>query len=136
MGRYYKKFNARIGVVCDAILFDSLAPAADFVYLPPTDEWRERISSIDLLLVASTWRGLENDGWDGLGRVGEPIRDRLLEIIDACNGRGIPTVFYSKEDPPNYNVFLANTYSPPLSRWCHGTRRIADTTVWTCLSSA
>ena len=106
MGRYYKKFNARIGVVCDAILFDSLSPAADFAYLPPTDEWIERISSIDLLLVASTWRGLENDGWDGIGRVGEPIRDRLLEIIDACNGRGIPTVFYSKEDPPNYNVFL------------------------------
>lgn len=106
MGRYYKKFNARIGVVCDPILLDSLAPAADFAYLPPTDEWRGRISSIDLLLVASTWRGLKNDEWDGLGHVGEPIRDRLLEIIDACNARGIPTVFYSKEDPPNYKVFL------------------------------
>lgn len=106
MGRYYKKFNARIGVVCDAILFDSLSPAADFAYLPPTDEWKERIGSIDLLLVASTWRGLKNDEWDGLGRVGEPVRDRLLEIIDACNARGIPTVFYSKEDPPNYKVFL------------------------------
>lgn len=106
MGRYYKKFNARIGVVCDPILFDSLSPAADFVYLPPTEEWKERIGSIDLLLVASTWRGLENDEWDGLGRVGEPIRDRLIEIIDACNARGIPTVFYSKEDPPNYKVFL------------------------------
>ena len=106
MGRYYKRFTARIGIVCDAILYESLSSAAEFAYVPSTDEWRDRIAAIDLLLVASTWFGMHEGDWEGLGRIGEPIRKRLLEIIDACNRKGIPTVFYSKEDPPNYTVFL------------------------------
>ena len=106
MGRYYKRFAARIGIVCDAILYEALSPAADFEYLPPTDDFQGRLAEIDLLLVASTWSGVHDDEWEGLGRIGEPIRKRLLEIIDTCNRKGIPTVFYSKEDPPNYTVFL------------------------------
>ena len=47
MGCYYKRFAARIGIVCDAILYESLSPAADFVYVPSTDEWRERTDTID-----------------------------------------------------------------------------------------
>lgn len=106
MGRFYKKFNVRIGIVCDTILYESFSPAADFVYIPPTSDWRDRVRNIELLLVVSTWRGLEDSDWYGVGRMGEPIRQRLLEIIAECRQRNIKTVFYSKEDPPNYNVFL------------------------------
>ena len=106
MGSYYQKFDVRIGIVCDAMLYDSLCPAADFVYVPPSDEWPKIIEEINLLLVVSTWRGLGGEEWNGLGRMGEPIRQRLLEIIAECSRRGIKTAFYSKEDPPNYNVFL------------------------------
>ena len=106
MGSYYQRFNARIGIVCDVILYEALSPAADFVYVPPDEDWQNRVNGLDLLLVVSTWRGLHNDEWDGLGRVGNSIRSRLIEIIEGCKARGINTVFYSKEDPPNYKVFL------------------------------
>ena len=106
MGSYYQKFDVKIGIVCDAILYEALSPAADFVYISPCEGWQRQVDGLDLLLVVSTWRGLRDDEWDGLGRVEEPIRQRLLEIIAECNRRGIKTVFYSKEDPPNYNVFL------------------------------
>lgn len=105
MGSYYQRFKARIGIVCDTILFESLSAAAEFVYLPRA-EWRGRLDGLDLVLVASVWRGLCNEDWLGVGRVGDPIRAELLDLIAEARRRGIPTVFYSKEDPPNYRVFL------------------------------
>lgn len=105
MGSYYQKFKAKIGIVCDPVLYDSFVSAADFVYLPP-EGWRERLHGVDLLLVVSTWCGLHDNEWFGLGVQGRPIRGVLLEMIAECRRLGIPTVFYSKEDPPNYKVFL------------------------------
>lgn len=105
-GTYYKKFNVRIGIVCDQVLYDSLKTAAEFIYIAPTDGWRETIKHIDLMLVVSTWSGLHGDEWHGLGIVGNSKRKLLLEIIRSCRDMRVPTVFYSKEDPPNYKVFL------------------------------
>ena len=105
MGSYYTKFAVRIGIVCDAILYESFAPAADFVYLP-CDDWQDRLDGLDLLLLVSTWRGLNHGDWFGVGRVGDTKRRQLLELIAEAKRRGIKTAFYSKEDPPNYGVFL------------------------------
>ena len=104
--RHYERFNRRIGIVCDRILYDSIESAADFVYIAYGDEWRDSIAGIDCMLVVSTWRGLRNDDWRGIAYEGTPQRRRILEIIDGCRERGIPVVFYSKEDPPNYRVFI------------------------------
>lgn len=104
--RHYERFNRRIGIVCDQILYDTIGSAADFVYIAYGDEWRDSIVGIDCMLVVSTWRGLRNDDWRGLDKEGSLQRQRVYEIIDDCRKRGIPTAFYSKEDPPNYKVFL------------------------------
>lgn len=104
-GTYYRPFPKRIGIICDAVLYDSLLSGAEFVYLSPTD-WAEKISSIDMLLAVSTWCGLHGDEWLGVGKTGDPKREKFAEVIEACRMRGLPTVFYSKEDPPNYSVFL------------------------------
>ena len=104
-GSYYQKFDVRIGIVCDTILYESLSPAADFVYLSRTN-WRGRLNGLDVVLIASVWRGLDNDDWDGAGRVGEPVREELLNLVAEAKRRGIATIFYSKEDPPNYRIFL------------------------------
>ncbi len=105
MGSYYQKIKAKIGIVCDPVLYDSLVSAADFVYMPPSG-WREHVQDVDMLLVVSTWCGLHDNEWFGLGVQGRPIRDELLAMIAEFRRRGIPVVFYSKEDPPNYQVFL------------------------------
>ena len=105
MGSYYQKFNVRIGIVCDTILYESLRPAADFTYLSQAN-WRCELDGLDLVLIASTWRGIKDDDWYGVGRIGDPMRAQLHELIAEGKRRGIKTVFYSKEDPPNYKVFL------------------------------
>ena len=104
--RHYEKFDRRIGIVCDRILYDTISSAADFSYIPYGGDWRFSLGGIDCLLVVSTWRGLCNDDWHGIAKDGTPQRRCIFEIIDGCRERGIPVGFYSKEDPPNYGVFI------------------------------
>jgi spore maturation protein CgeB len=58
-----------------------------------------------LLFVESAWQG--NDGrWAGAMQAEGPSQP-LRDLVSWCRDRGIPTVFWSKEDPPNFDRFLA-----------------------------
>lgn len=127
--RFYKKSDLRIGLICDEFFYDSISAAADFIYVTP-DNWREKLEEgFDAFLYVSTWRGV-HDEWKGaaslsvleqkyyemklakeaseefsFGKLGT-LRDEIVELLDECHMRHIPTVFYSKEDPPNYWIFI------------------------------
>lgn len=104
--RYYERLKKRIAIICDRFYWDSVKAAADFVYIDPA-KWRDCIKDIDCLLVVSAWHGLgDGTDWRGLPYKGSARRGLACEIIDICKGRGIPTIFYSKEDPPSYADFL------------------------------
>ena len=103
--RYYEKFKARIGIICDEFYWDSVKAAADFVYIS-YDDWTEKIKAIDVLYIISAWHGLKNDDWLDLSREGTPKRKIVYAMIAECRKRHIPVVFYSKEDPPNYDRFI------------------------------
>ncbi|MFH1420015.1 MAG: glycosyltransferase [Planctomycetota bacterium] len=64
--------------------------------------------SPDLLFVESTWKGID-DSWyfqvRHLGTRGE-VGYVIPEMVSWCRQRGIPTVFYNKEDPVNFEVFI------------------------------
>jgi hypothetical protein len=48
---------------------------------------------------------MENDDWVGIA--GDPIvKHEVLEIFDFAKKKKIPVVFWSKEDPTNYEIFL------------------------------
>ena len=100
--RYYEKLPYKIGMIADEFLYRSFADTAEFIYLTP-DQYKYEI---DVLLVASSWKGLHNE-WKGLGNTDHTkLRDRLYEIIDYYKQSGTKVIFYSKEDPSNYYVFL------------------------------
>lgn len=71
-------------------------------------KWREQLDAtqFDLLLVESAWHG--NDGsWSyTLSKFDRHGKD-LIELVAACKAKGIPTVFWNKEDPSNFEVFKA-----------------------------
>lgn len=106
--RYYEKLKLKIGIVCDEILWDSMESAADFLYITP-DNWQAAVDApIDVLLFVSAWRGLHNE-WRGNASISNfenDLRKTACQLIDTCNERSIPTIFYSKEDPPNYEIFV------------------------------
>jgi spore maturation protein CgeB len=84
---------------------------ADLYTFTPQD-WQRAMEARppDLLLVESAWSGLR-DSWQlqvrDLGRRGGFVRRYALpEMLAWCRQRGIPTVFYNKEDPANFDVFI------------------------------
>ena len=103
--RYFRKLDARIGVICDQFYYDSVKDAADFVYLSP-DVDEATLASLDCLLMVTAWSGLKDQEWQDLATEDSPTRQAAERIIGFCRGRRIPTVFYSKEDPPNYESFV------------------------------
>lgn len=98
--------NLRIGIICDPFLFDTFHDAATLVPITPQN-WRDHHEGLDLLLVAATWRGHDGTSWDATAPHALAHRKLLREtIIPACQRAGIPTVYYGKEDPPDYRLFL------------------------------
>ncbi|MDU7600693.1 MAG: hypothetical protein E7K46_10585, partial [Corynebacterium sp.] len=100
------KREAKIGIIADRFLYESLEVAADFIPITP-ENFREAIPQTDVLLVVSAWRGL-NEEWVNLPRRTSGKRELLEKtIIPFAKDQGIPVVFYSKEDPPNYESFVS-----------------------------
>lgn len=91
----------RIAMIADEFLYDSLRDSAHVTYLRK-DNFREVAQESDLLIVASTWRGIDNE-WIGTTGANGLVR---AEVIPAFRQAGVPVAFYSKEDPPNYARFL------------------------------
>ncbi|SNC65333.1 Spore maturation protein CgeB [Kytococcus aerolatus] len=98
--------GTRAAVVLDT--FSELCLRYEWDQHPLSREgWRAELAEIrpHLLFVESAWNG--NDGQWRLAMTGEgaPAQE-LRELVAHCREAGIPTVFWNKEDPPNYDRFL------------------------------
>lgn len=104
--RWYQRYGIRVGIIADEFLFKSFANTADFVPLTPQN-YRDHVGELDLVLVTSSWRGLAGE-WVGASQRNSRIR-KLIEtsLIPEFQAAGTPVSFYSKEDPPNYAVYLS-----------------------------
>jgi len=97
----------RVATILDP--FSALALSYEWDQLPVTREgWRDELGHHppDLLFVESAWAGNDRAWRLTMTGQGGPHPD-LVALVAWCRGRGIPTVFWNKEDPPNYAVFLA-----------------------------
>lgn len=100
------RLQLRIGIICDRFLYDTFTGLAQLVPITPSS-WREHLGQVDLLLVAATWRGHDGVSWDVTAPEAPANRRRLIEeIVPAFRHQGTPTLFYGKEDPPDYQEFL------------------------------
>lgn len=100
-----RPFNTKIGIISDLFLFKSFDGLADFYPIYPGNYTQH--ADIDILLLVSTWRGVDDHSWKGVTTKSSDKRTLLFEdILPFYRNLDIPIVFYSKEDPPNYNHFL------------------------------
>ncbi|NZA25322.1 glycosyltransferase [Luteimonas sp. SJ-92] len=93
----------KVATVVDGFTRSCLAPDCRLLDLPASD-YERMIDGFQphLLFVESAWRG-KDGAW--MHKI-NPLSQELVRLVDACRRRGIPTVFWSKEDPSHFDGFI------------------------------
>lgn len=94
------------GVIADPFTSMALSYEWHQVDLLP-DRWKSQLeqNDLDLLFVESAWHG-NGDAWQ-YQLTGSKAPSRALRaLVRECRRRGIPTVFWNKEDPVHFQDFL------------------------------
>ena len=93
----------RVASVMDEFTYHSFEPECKLLQLHP-ESWHADITAFnpELVFIESAWKGL-----DGLWRtkISNPISE-ILDIVEWCRSKRIPTVFWNKEDPVHFGTFL------------------------------
>jgi spore maturation protein CgeB len=93
----------RIAAVMDEFTRSCFAPDCQLLEVAPAGfEARLEEFAPHLLFVESAWRGKDGN-W--MHKV-QPLSPELVYLVDFCRRRGIPTVFWNKEDPSHFDGFL------------------------------
>ncbi|MAU67539.1 MAG: hypothetical protein CMF06_11205 [Hyphomonas sp.] len=101
--------DMKVALLCDEFSYLSFKDEFNAVTFEPSN-WQEAFESndFDLFFCESAWSGVDSDRrpWKGKvyasERFAKENRTELLGILDTCRERGIPTVFWNKEDPAHY----------------------------------
>lgn len=97
--------NFRVGVIFDDFSWTAWQGEFTLVELTP-DNWESEINHIDFLFIESAWQG--NQGAWRYQIVGSNAPSTgIIELVEKCNAKGIPTVFWNKEDPEHFSDFIS-----------------------------
>lgn len=102
---YYEKINKNIGLISDEFIYMVYKDCCNLIYLTPQN-WNDEIQKLDLVIIVSVWHGL-NKEWQSAYKEGSFANEQIKMIKKEARKRDIPVVFYSKEDPPNFEIFLS-----------------------------
>lgn len=97
----------KIACILDRFSYDCLKYESDFYQLG-VNNWKEVIDRIkpDLLFVESAWEGYNYEWINKIANM-EKFRDKtLINLISYCKENSIPTVFWAKEDPTDFYIFI------------------------------
>lgn len=98
--------DLRVGIIADEFTTATLAPSVHLVRLG-RGSWREQVANedLDLLFVESAWKG-NDGGWHrGVGYYSDEESADVRELLSKCREKGIPSVFWNKEDPVHFARF-------------------------------
>lgn len=95
----------QIATITDTFTAGCLDPEARLIRVGKKT-WKEEIADKDLyaFFAESAWRG-NDEAWSFAMSKPEKWGQELHALIASCKERGIPTVFWNKEDPVNFDTF-------------------------------
>lgn len=101
--------NQHINVVSisDKFTYECFRYEANFVPLTKKN-WKEEIDAANpvMFFVESAWNGNDGEWAYTMASYKKHLGDPLRDAIKYCKSKNIPVVFWNKEDPTNYDVFI------------------------------
>jgi spore maturation protein CgeB/SAM-dependent methyltransferase len=96
----------RVGCVFDEFTAACFQPECDLVTFRP-DNWKAVLerNPIDLLFVESAWHGNGGSWQYKIASYKKPMGEELVDLVNYCRERKIPTAFWNKEDPSHFDRF-------------------------------
>lgn len=93
--------------VMDEFSRSCFAPHAALIE-PRPDNWEGLLEQYPphMLFVESSWKGNYGSWQYRVANYANPPGRELTEMVEGCRARGIPTVFWNKEDPVHFNNFI------------------------------
>jgi hypothetical protein len=104
----------KVGAVLDEFSWSCFAHEAELVELTPSELTRHLDRGIDLVLVESAWQGNRGAWRYKINKFEPGLGSPLEDLARQCRERGIPAVFWNKEDPVNFEVFLPAARQFPI----------------------
>lgn len=101
--RIFKKIDLDVGIVCDEFLYEAYKDSVNLHYINYN---KDNIDlNFDFVIIATTWKGIDGS-WQNVAKDKSEERHHLYDMIAELQDREIPVLFYSKEDPVNYDQFV------------------------------
>ncbi|UOB21216.1 glycosyltransferase [Macrococcus armenti] len=100
--RIFNKIDLNVGIVADEFLYNSYKDVINLHYIPY--DYTNIDLNFDFVIIATTWNGIDGS-WQKVASSNSEERQHLYQLIETLKKNGTPVVFYSKEDPVNFNVF-------------------------------
>ena len=96
-----------IGCIFDEFTAGCFEPEFEMVTFRP-DNWRQILEqkSPKAIFVESAWAGNEGAWQYRIAKYAKNMGDELLHLLNWAREHQIPSVFWNKEDPPNYDRFI------------------------------
>lgn len=99
--------NLKVACILDEFSYECFRHECEWIKVGPDDG----IETIDreqphLLFVESAWRGNDHAWRFKLGNYKNNDYHEIERLVAHCKSKGIPTVFWNKEDPVHFEFFL------------------------------
>ncbi|GAA5022822.1 hypothetical protein GCM10023258_13470 [Terrabacter aeriphilus] len=97
--------SLRLGLIADEFTSRTLSSSVQTVPLD-REGYAEQLDGLDLVFVESAWSGNGGQWHRGVGFYSDEEDRAMAGLLEACRERGIPSVFWNKEDPVHFARFV------------------------------
>ena len=96
-----------IGCIFDEFTSACFQPECRMITFRP-DNWREILEREEprAIFVESAWRGNEGSWQYRVAKYQRNMGDELLDLLNWAREKGIPSIFWNKEDPVHFDRFI------------------------------
>lgn len=99
--------DIKVACILDTFSYECFKYECQLVQLEP-NTWKKQLTEInpEFLFVESAWKGLDDKWKKEIVDIQKNPKSKIKDIISYCKTNKIKTVFWNKEDPPNYARFV------------------------------